>query len=422
MDVRRTERRARSANARLGAVAVLVGAALFVLGACGGDAECGVGDACACAFDSDCPDRRLEFCDRAVGTCQLRDEPLPEEDAGADVGVDVAPPAEACGNGIDDDLDGAIDCEDPSCFADDACGTSVYWYAATSNINGLPSVSLGATDGRAAVPVVDRADAHVTRDPTFDADGTRLAVAYADSERTALLVLPLTGGAAQVIDAGDLTRATSPAFSGDGTALWVVGTVPDANGDRSVIRQLAIEDGAVRNELRALSTTVTFASVRELEDRRVIALVSERVGDSISSVTGDLATLDFERGALVPWIEGLRLTGRMQPAPGGVLLYSASRGRLVFVPSSAASAEDVQDVASRDDSSCAPLSDRLAVCIRSFAAVGEAQTGDVALVDWQSGELVRRVTDTPDASEGGVASHPETEGREVSGFPADLPF
>ena len=403
--------------------AVLVGLlSLGTLPACGPSDACGVGDGCACAFDSDCPDRRLEFCDREVRACVLRDTPLPDEDVGIDVPDSAVTPDERCDNGIDDDLDGAVDCDDPSCFGDARCEPAVFWYATTASIDGLPKVTLGATDGQPAVPLVSVDGAHITRDPAFDAQGARVAVSYADDDQVGVVIVSLRDGALAFVDTRDLLRVGSPTFGSDGEGVWLTGVVAVADEERSVIRRVRVPDGEVLAEVVAERASLSFSSVRELEGGRVIALVSERVGEAVSNVTGDLVDVDVDTGRLSPWVEGLRLTGRLQPAPGGVTLFSASLDRLVFIATDATSAEDATPIASERDSSCAALDARLAVCVRSFAAEGLSQAGDVALVDWRSGELVTRVAETPDLAEGGMASSPGTEGLEVSGVPAPLTF
>ncbi len=89
--------------------------------------ECGAGDGCnsecetnlACPIDPDCS---CPFqCD--IFPCDAQCYYDPRCEAGTN--CSVSPPSEICDNGLDDDLDGLTDCDDPDCDSDPACSGTV---------------------------------------------------------------------------------------------------------------------------------------------------------------------------------------------------------------------------------------------------------------------------------------------------------
>lgn len=393
---------------------------------CSDDGPCGVGDGCACSFDSDCPDRLVEFCDRSVFQCAARDEPLPDPDAAndsgdtADASGDVGPPPEElCEQPGDEDGDGASDCDDPDCRDAAPCAPVDYWVAYQNSSRGLPVVELLSTAGGAPVLVAGDGVTSLARDPAFGPDGRMLAVVYADAETTAIRLVNLFSGEVTSLDASGVGRLSGPAFSPDGSRIAYAGTIGDGDDTRSVVRMIDAAMGNLLEQWLSDSPTVGLISPGFLPDGSVVAIRTERDGEDFAGTQGDLVVVDFETGALERRSDDLQLSGRLRRADGGFVALSSALSRLVFLPDDQDNlvAGNVDFVAAAEDAACAPIAGRLAVCSRSFAAPGDPQISDLILSDWRTGDIVERLTDTPDVSEAGAVSHVGTADLERPALP-----
>ena len=98
---------------------------------CASSPGCGAGGGGACCEPSDgpgCADAAVEscVCGQDPFCCDTQWDGQCVSEAGQ-CGADCSgggPAAEDCGNGIDDDMDGAVDCEDSQCAGAPECGTS----------------------------------------------------------------------------------------------------------------------------------------------------------------------------------------------------------------------------------------------------------------------------------------------------------
>ncbi|MFT4705038.1 MAG: hypothetical protein ACI81R_002746 [Bradymonadia bacterium] len=379
------------------------------LAACA-DSPCETGDNCSCSFDSDCPDPLVEFCDRRVFACEPRDEPLQPDvvspDAGQDGASDVVPDTaepELCENGVDDDGDGLIDCDDPVCvLACDPPDLSVAFVESA----GLPQVAVVPIVGGASRTVAGEGPTQLATDPAFSTDG-RLAVVFADATFDGLRIITVDGTLLGSVANGDgVTLLRQPSWTAAGTIL----AAGSANGDR-VILELSLDGSAATERYRETNTDRYVGAPTQLSDGSVIVVTGETAG-GFGGGTGDLAIL--REGSLLLVTDGLRLSGRFVPDDrGGLYAFSAAAGRTVYiqpregVPLTLA---EVELVAGDGDSGCAPINVDALVCSRSFEQPSGVRVADLVIVD-RAGTVLRRLTDTPTVSEGAAVVSPPLAGR-----------
>ena len=323
---------------------------------------------------------------------------LASRDAGnADADVFVE---EICDNGLDDDLDGAQDCEDAQCLEDPACEEVPHWVAYVTT-SGLPAVSLVRSDTLEVIPVDGDGATTIATAPWFHPDGTTLAYVYGDELGSGVRLLDLRTGEHRLLQVDGVTQYGHPSISPDGE-LMVTQVV---RGTRADVVVFDLSSGDVRADLAAPDDLSFFsAPVWAGDSETLVAHAGTRTeGGIFGNGIAEIGRLDLETGSVTELTADARPIGSSAwwPDRGIVLVESQTAGQLVGVdPYAEAPVRtfELPLVAGSSDTSCRPIRGTLAACVRRNN-VDQRSVTDIALVDLGDGTLVRRLTVTPQVNE-----------------------
>lgn len=380
---------------RSGGGALLVALGLLASG-------CAASETATCRFDSDCPAVARQYCDRSTGSCEPRTSELDDGIAPpvSDAGMEDAAVMEVCDNGVDDDLDGAIDCADGECINDPACEEVPRWIAYV-NASGLPSVSLVRTDTLATVPVDGDGATTIATAPWFHPNGTSLAYFYGDEDGSGIRILDLLTGEMELFTVEGVTQYGHPAISPDGSRM----VTQVIRGTRADVAVFDLDSGQIIADLAAPDDLSFYSAPIWAGDAdTLVAHVGSRTeGTVFGNGVAEIGRLDLDSGEVTPLTVDARPLGTSSwwPEENAVLVESQTAGQLVAIDPLAerpARTFELATVASRSDTSCRPIAGTLAACVRRNE-IDQRSVTDIALVDLGDGALLRRLTSTPRVNE-----------------------
>lgn len=324
---------------------------------------------------------------------EVTDDPT---DPGGDPDTDTdIPPTEDCGNGADDDGDGATDCDDSDCAALPECTNRPALVAYVVDNSVFDQISVISSDGSYGPHRVEANDNSAQNSPAFSDDGRWLAYTYAQQGDSYVGLLNLETSEREQIRVAGASVYRSPNFSPDGTQVAFT-AAPSSQPDQIYIYNLSTET------LSSQLTTVVAAPagqpspfvaspVFSADGTRLYYLSG--IGGNGPEASSDITSMATDGTDVREESTGFIFTGRLMPNPD----------RSEFVVSVLEAGIYVFNVG---NASAAPLPNASSDSGAAFVGAGRVAmstgpTGDkeIVLRDRATGVVLTNVTNSPGASE-----------------------